>query len=358
VADHDGWTIPAPRPAEGLDLNRNYPAGWATQVTGSGDYPGSETEIQALLAALTARPNVCIANSFHTSGGVLLRPSSTRSDRDLPPEDVWVWTELGKRGTALTGYPVHSVYEEFTWDRADPMAGASDDWAYEHLGVYAWTTEFWDVVHAATGERLPTTWWVTGPPVEQQLAVLRWADEHHPGELFGEWRRFEHPQLGAVELGGWDAIVGWGNPPPSRVGDEVRPHAAFAVYQALASPCLAVRHRHVERLGDDTWRVEVGLANTGWLPTSVTQRAAKGMTRALPVVAAVTGAEVIGGLRRLELGQLSGRARVRLDGAGSDGTPDRVLAGWVVQAQEGTEVEVTATHPRAGTARTSVVLTS
>ena len=51
----------------------------------------------------------------------------------------------------LTGYPVHSVYEDFTWDKADTMSGAADDWAYEHLGVYSWTTEFWDAIHAATG---------------------------------------------------------------------------------------------------------------------------------------------------------------------------------------------------------------
>ena len=35
VVDHDGFTIPTPRPPEGLDLNRNFPAGWGTGVRGS-----------------------------------------------------------------------------------------------------------------------------------------------------------------------------------------------------------------------------------------------------------------------------------------------------------------------------------
>ena len=105
------------------------------------------------MRAIVARPNICGYNAYHTSGGVLLRPSSTSADAKLAPIDVWVWKQLAERGTELTGYPAHSVYEDFTWDHSDTMSGAADDWAYEHLGVYGWTTEFWDIVHAATGNQ-------------------------------------------------------------------------------------------------------------------------------------------------------------------------------------------------------------
>ncbi|MBT5757852.1 MAG: carboxypeptidase, partial [Acidimicrobiaceae bacterium] len=80
IESYDGFTVPKPRPPEGLDMNRNYPAGWGTTVPGSGDHPLSEPEIDALVRALMARPNVCGFNAFHTSGGVLLRPSSTAAD--------------------------------------------------------------------------------------------------------------------------------------------------------------------------------------------------------------------------------------------------------------------------------------
>src|SRR5690606_34681840 len=89
IQDHDGFTIPTPRPPEGLDLNRNFPAGWGTKVPGSGDHPLSEPEIAALVRAIVARPNICGYNAFHTSGGVLLRPSSTAPDSALPPADLW-----------------------------------------------------------------------------------------------------------------------------------------------------------------------------------------------------------------------------------------------------------------------------
>ena len=151
IEDFDGFSVPAPPAPEGLDLNRNFPAGWGAKVSGSGDHPLSEPEIDALVRAIVARPNICGFNAFHTSGGVILRPSSTMPDSKLPPGDVWTWKQLAAIGTELTGYPSHSVYEDFTWDPSQTLSGASDDWAYEHLGVFGWTTEFWDIVHAATG---------------------------------------------------------------------------------------------------------------------------------------------------------------------------------------------------------------
>lgn len=356
VVDHDGFTIPVPRPPEALDLNRNFPAGWGTTIRGAGDHPLSEPETDALVRAVVARPNICGYNAFHTSGGVLLRPSSTMPDASLPPADVWVWKELGRVGTQLTGYPVHSVFEDFTWDKSDTMSGAADDWAYEHLGVYSWTTEFWDVIHAATGTKQSTYFWYTGPTDAEALAVLAWVDEHAPDQHV-DWYPFDHAQLGPVELGGWNALGVWTNPPPARLEHEVRAHAHFAVAQASAGPCLAVRHAEATRLADSTWRVELGVANTGWLPTYVSARARK-ENLVLPLVAelvAPDGARIVDGPARRRLGQLEGRATMRFSD-GVDGTPDRALATWVLEGPAGTAVELVARHPRAGIVSAHVTL--
>ena len=361
VTDHDGFTIPTPPDPESLDLNRNFPAGWSMKARGAGDYPGAEPETAALLAAITARPNVCGYNAFHTSGGVLLRPSSTRPDSALPPVDIWTWTELGRRCTELTSYPVHSLFEDFTWDKSQLMSGAADDWAYDHLGVYSWTTEFWDVIAVATGERAHTGIWATGPTVQQELGVLRWADEHFPGEVFVDWYSFDHPQLGPVELGGWNWLRSWINPPPGRLAEEVAGHADFAIALALASPILELLLVEAEALGEKTWRVRAGIANTGWLPTTVTERA-RTENRVLPVVAELigpAGLEVLDGAARRELGQLDGlRSLAVKGGAPNDGTGERALVTWTVRAPEGTELVVEARHPRAGRARTTARLTS
>jgi hypothetical protein len=109
-----------------------------------------------------ARPNVCGYNAFHTAGGFMLRPSSNLPDSKLPPEDIFIFKKFGEHSIPLTSYPVHSVYEDLTWDKSRVMGGAGDDWAYDHLGVYSWTTEFWDAIYHATGEHSPTDVWYVG----------------------------------------------------------------------------------------------------------------------------------------------------------------------------------------------------
>jgi hypothetical protein len=356
IEDFDGFTMPKPRVPQGLDMNRNFPAGWGTTVPGSGDHPLSEPEIDALIRAIIARPNICGFNAFHTFGGVLLRPSSTAADETLPPNDVWVWKELAKRGTELTGYPAHSVYEDFTWDTTETMSGASDDWAYEHLGVYGWTTEFWDLVHAATGEKISTHFWYTGPTDDQAIAALHWLD-NQPGDAltagFVDWYSFDHPQLGPVELGGWNDLYSWGNPPKHLLAEEVDGHGAFAVVQALSAPCIEIKHTGVEQLGPDTWRVDVGVANTGWLPTYVTEKA-NNDSIVRPIIVELRGAEVVGGSSRQELGQLAGSMAARFN-RGDGGSPERALASWTVRCEPGTALTVGATHQRAGTKSATVI---
>jgi hypothetical protein len=355
IEDFDGFDVPSAPAPEGLDLNRNFPAGWGAKVPGAGDHPLSEPEIDALVRAIVARPNICGFNAYHTSGGVILRPSSTQPDSKLPPGDVWSWKQLAAIGTELTGYPSHSVYEDFTWDVSETLSGASDDWAYEHLGIFGWTTEFWDIVHAATGDRQSTHFWYTGPTDEQRLAVLRWLDDHSSDEAtrgFVGWYPFDHPQLGAVELGGWNELYSWTNPPPDRLLAEVDGHADFAVAQALAAPCIEIRHARAEPVGDDTWRVVIGVANTGWLPTTVSSKARQDdLVRPILADIEIDGGgdvEVIDGTARRTLGQLAGSSSVRFMGS-TGSTPDRTSCTWLVRATPGTTVTVTIRHQRAGT---------
>lgn len=352
VSDFDGFTIPATRPPEGLDLNRNFPAGWGTNIPGAGDHPLSEPEIDALVRAIVARPNICGFNAFHTSGGVILRPSSTKPDSALPPGDVWAWKQLAAIGTELTGYPSHSVFEDFTWDSTETMSGASDDWAYEHLGVYGWTTEFWDIVQAATGEKQSTLFWYTGPTDAQALAVLHWLDQFDDEQSAGfvDWYPFEHPDLGAIELGGWNTLTSWTNPPPHLLLDEVDKHADFAVAQALAAPCIKIRSVRVEALGSSKWRVTVGVSNTGWLPTTVTEHARKHHLVESIIADIRADAEmwVIDGPERRKLGQLAGASAVRFTGSTSS-TPDRTSCSWLIEAAAGTHVSIAVYHQRAGT---------
>lgn len=354
VVDYDGFTVPTPGPPERLDMNRNFPSGWGSGVYGSGDHPLSEPEIDSLVRAIVARRNICGYNAYHTAGGWLLRPDGRAWGGDVPPIDVWVWKALGQRGTALTGYTEHSVVEDLTFDPSNTMGGAADDWMYDHLGVFGWTTEFWDVIQHASGTKGGNLIWYVGPTEAEERAVYEWTVANHP-QMYADWVPFDHPQLGSVEIGGWNELLVWSNAPGSMLLAEVKPHAEFAVYQALCSPRIEVLHSAVTALGGDSYRVDVGIANTGWMPTYISERARKG-DFVLPLVAELSGATVVGSTARQELGQLTGRLNLQFLAWKNDGTPDRVQVSWVVQGAAGTEVTVAVSHQRAGSQSVTVTL--
>jgi hypothetical protein len=88
-----------------------------------------------------------------------------------------------------------------------------------------------------------------------------------------DWRPFQHPQLGAVEIGGWDKMNYWRNPPPHLREREAARFPAWMTQIALSLPKLELLRTEVRALGPDTWRVRMAVANSGWLPAYVSQRA-------------------------------------------------------------------------------------
>ena len=46
--------------------------------------------------------------------------------------------------------------------------------------------------------------WYREHPIEDNLKLLAWSDKHCNRQAYVDWKPFKHPQLGAVEIGGWD----------------------------------------------------------------------------------------------------------------------------------------------------------
>jgi murein tripeptide amidase MpaA len=355
----DGVHLERARPPEGLDLNRNFPAGWRPTQAGAGPAPLSEPEVRSVVDAVVARPNVGVYLALHTFGGFLFRPSSMRPSDQLPRDDVRLLNLMGSWLTERNGYPVLSVYEDGIRDKSNPMSGAGDDWAFDHLGLVTFTPEIWDIGAAAGLGRLHPINWEDAHPVADDLTLVRFNDEQLGGRYCVPWYPFAHPQLGPVELGGWDTLPVWRNAPIERREAEVEPLTEWYLTMAAATPRLELLAAEVHQHGDGTWRVRVVIANTGWLPTNITQTAIDQRV-VLPVVADLTlpdGVTLTTGRARIELGQLAGRA-LRPSGLPeeSDGSTDRALAEWIVTGPPGASVSVRVVHQRAGTVEVSLDL--
>lgn len=360
IRNWDGVTVPIAPVLEGLDLNRNWPFDWQPEAEqqGAGPYPTSEPEIRALVQAMVDRPNIGSYVGYHTFSGVHLRPYSARPDEDLPTSDLRAFTIMGAEATRLTGYPAISIFHDFKYDPKKVIRGGDVDWMYDVVGAFAWVTEFWSPQRAAGLSGYHFIDWLREHSPEDELAVLEVADEL--GEGYVDWYPFAHPQLGEVELGGWDLVRFWFNPPLSRLEEEVRPHTDFAVFLALSSPLLEIRSFEATPIGDGTHRLRLVLENAGWLPTNVTQKALdRKAVRPIEVSLELPdGARVVTGKAREEVGQLAGRVDDRqVTWWGVDhSTKNRTKVEWAVEAPAGSSLRVVVRHQRAGTVRAELVL--
>lgn len=349
----DGLTLRGKKIKEGLDFNRNFPSAWRQEHDqhGAGPYPTSEPEIRALVQSIVDRPNICGAVTFHTFSGVHLRPPSDKPDDDLPAEDVWDYKMIGDKAEEMTGYPAISNYHEFRYHPKEVITGVFDDWMYEHRGVFAWTTEIWAPQRQAGITDYKYIDWFRSHPFEDDVKLLKWSDEKLGGKGYVDWYEYDHPQLGKVELGGWDSQYAFRNPPPDYLEKEIAPFADWVVWQALISPKLEVFKVVTERVGEGTV-IRFAVDNTGWLPSYVTvmgrdKKLCRGVVGEIEVG---EGVRLVSGLLRQEGPQLDGHARVPSSGFGwmMNETSHRHVFEWTVAGSG--MVKVMASHDRAGRA--------
>jgi murein tripeptide amidase MpaA len=362
IRNYDGVTIKIAPPLEGLDLNRNFPMEWAVEAEqrGAGPYPTSEPEIRAMVQAIVERPNITAHLAYHTFSGVHLRPYSSYPDDYYPTNDLRAYKLLGEKATEITGYPAVSIFHDFKYDPKQTVKGGANDWLYDHLGIYSWTTEFWSPQREAGIEDYQYIEWMRDHPLEDDLKLIRWSDEQLDGKGYVDWYAFDHDQLGEVELGGWDLMYAWANVPPQFLEREIAPHSELAIWHLLVSPRLEILSLDAEELGEGSWLVRLVVHNTGWLPTSVSDKAVeRKAVRPLEVeITLPEAARLHGGEKKVELGQLDGRVHRRslLWWASDDATSDRAKAEWVVEAPAGSVAQVEARHQRAGIVRRELTL--
>lgn len=364
IENFDGVQIQEARPVQGLDFNRNFPFEWKpeNEQSGAGPYPTSEVEIRAMVDFITRHPNINIAVTYHTFSGVILRPFSTRPDDKMDVNDLWVYELMGERGKELTGYKCISVYHGFRYHPNEVTTGAFDDWVYDHLGMFAFTVELWDLPGRAGIEDRDFIKWFRVHPHEDDVKILRWLEENGNPDAYLDWYAYEHPQLGPVELGGLNRMYTFRNPPHAFMGEEAEKNTPWALALADMLPHLALRELTATPLGNDRYRLRLVVENSGFLSTATSGQGQK-RNAARPVrveLALPEGAVLVTGKARTELGHLQGRSnKLEVTGVyGSSPTDNRAWTEWVVSGPSGAEIEVTVLSERAGTIRTGVALGS
>lgn len=359
IKNYDGKEIKLAPPKWGLDINRNYPANWEPEAgqRGAGPYPLSEPETRAVAEFILAHPNIGAAQTYHTTMGAILRPCCTKPDEKMPPLDVEIYKAIGRKGTELTGYPSVSTFEEYTADKSNPLKGVFMDWLYEHMGIIAFSTELWNAGVRA-GNKLFD--WKNAASEDAQLKLLKFNDIELAGKGFENWRKFNHPQLGEVEIGGWKTKFTITNPPPEFLEAECHKNMMFTLYHAWTLPLLAIEKAESIRVAGDIYKVTVKLRNEGFMPTNVSEQAVKA-GKAKGIKVRIENAPVISPTPEQDIGQImglssGGRRAMALGWGGGTFTYDSKTVEWVVRAPAGTRIRIVASSQKAGEATTEIIL--
>jgi hypothetical protein len=269
IANFDGRTVPDAGflGDNQYDFNRNFSYLWAPepQQAGAGHYPGSAPEVRAVMDFATRHPNIMVWLNLHTFGGVLIRPLADQPDGKMNQDDLAVFQQVEAWMTEHTGYATVSGYHEFLYEPDKPVNGSLSQYAYRQRGALAYVVELWDLFHQLGIERKK--------PFVDHYSKLTRADlrklaafdrEHNAGRIFGTWRPLQHPQLGEVEVGGFDPRIGIWNPPLERLALTCQQQSAAFLRVAALVPRLSVQVVAQERAEGHT-RVELRVANHGYL---------------------------------------------------------------------------------------------
>jgi hypothetical protein len=99
------------------------------------------------------------------------------------------------------------------------------------------------------------------------LALAKLDKEVNEGRVFKRWKKVSHPQLGEVEVGGFDGRVGIWNPPFSKLPGTCATQSAAFLRVAALVPRVSLALVKKEAVGTGHTRVEIRVANAGYLAT-------------------------------------------------------------------------------------------
>ena len=162
-------------------------------------------------------------------------------------------------------------------------------------------------------------------------------------DAFVDWTAYSHPTLGQVEIGGFVPYATT-NPPEANLGDLGERHGEFLVRLAGMLPRVTIVDTEVTAHGGGLFTVEVEVANSGFLPTSLRHGVISRSVQPTTVQIQIDPDSIVSGAPKSYTIQ-------RLEGSGS-----REKVTWVIRGQPGGQVEVRVRSQKGGTDSSTVTL--
>jgi hypothetical protein len=250
--DNDGDGLVNEDGPGGYDGNRDWGFNWQPQYIqwGAGKYPFSLPENRAVRDFTMKHRNITGAQTFHNSGGMILRGPSVKGGGSeiYTQEDNEMINAIGKKGELiLPGYKLLTI-----WKDLYPVYGGELDWWYGAMGCYVFSNELWNsyLMFYDTAN--------TNPYEFERLLLF--------DDAFIPWQKVSHPVYGEIEVGGFAKNFGRLHPGFMLETDAHR-NAAFCIYNAYQSPKIEIKNLMVKKMNGGLNEVTVTVENTRMLPT-------------------------------------------------------------------------------------------
>jgi murein tripeptide amidase MpaA len=263
-------------------------------------------------------------------------------------------------------------YKEITGIKnaqSEKPAGSMLEWAYFQYGVPAFSANLWSLREEERSEptkmksdaqtgTAPTKTAQTGTMDRQAMMRqfqaqssgnddkwLKWIDEKNNGEGFVAWTKFDHKQLGEVEIGGFVPHVRT-NPKADQIPELSKSHAEFSLYLASQFAEIVLDEPRVKKLGSDLYELKIKIHNKGQFPYATAMGQRTGHINSITLKLKFEDDDkmkLFGGAKRMDTPTLDAGAEKEFK--------------WIIISPAGKNIDVTLWAPNGGgTVKKSVVL--
>lgn len=274
-------------------VNRNFPNGWKEHAPQAGLFATDEPEARDLCDFVLEHRDIAFVLVYGELDDFSGKPKTAKDDAPLvkrmPPDgmpetDAALLEEIGRRHGKLV-----KIHGESEGDDD----GTFQAWCRFDRGLWTASVSLWSIPldtkekkkeeDAGPGDTKSTEPKVE-PPVQEKpdkdkkkeddepkpsddAKRLRWVDEKGETARFVPWKKFQHPELGEVEIGGW-APYAKAEPPESERDAIAAGELDFLVSLSEMLPRLATSECTATDLGGGVWKIEASIGNGALLPLS------------------------------------------------------------------------------------------
>jgi hypothetical protein len=381
--DADGDEEAGEDPPHDSVVNRNFAAGWQEHAPEAGRFATDEPEARALADFVLLHKDIALVLTYGELDNLAEKPKA-KDDRarrsvlpteGIPGDDAELLAEIGRRWKALGGTSTKSSAKD---------AGTFQAWVQAHRGLWAVNLSPWSVpldekkrdekkpdeksagekaADAAGGEQPADAKPSEQKPGEEKKGEAKkgegkkgddapkpsddakrliWIDAHPApsgSPAWSAWTAFEHPELGPVEIGGFQpyALV---EPPESERGAIAERTLDLLIALGGMIPRATLVDVEAEDLGSGTWRIRASIENKTLLPLqSALGRRSRSVRAARVHLEPGPGAKMIAGARETPVAEIPG-SRFEIE--------------WLLQAPSVAGTVVVLDTDSAGTARVPV----